>query len=254
MKILDVQNDFNKLSEYFDKLDQNQYSVVLWQFDPSQNCRVFYRTNLDQLEKEDKKLLLRDQTDREFDFKENEVFGYIEAFQSIFKTSILDQSSDKILIAFPEKLHFLEAKQRETIQNVFSEIDSALVDGSVEPLYQSDEDIFQSELDQFLSPDEEDKLFADKRIAPRARPKKTKMVTISRIQDDKMKIYELYDLSQGGMAFLSLEENYFQVSDEIHVHAFDQKSFEVPMIAQVMSTRPADELGVQFKIGLKFIG
>src|SRR5690606_23329654 len=117
MKVLDVQNDFSKLSEYFDKLDQNQYSVVLWQLDSEDKKRIFYRTTVDLLEKEEKKILLQDQSEKEFNFKENEIFGYIEAFQSIFKANILDQNSNKILISFPEKLHFLEAKQRETIQN-----------------------------------------------------------------------------------------------------------------------------------------
>lgn len=115
-----------------------------------------------------------------------------------------------------------------------------------------DSEIFNEELN-FVSLDEEDKMYASKRESVRARPKAGKMLTIQ-IGDQSRpeEVYPLFDLSQGGMAFLAFSEEEFSSGDTILVLGFDQKRLDHPMLAIVRSVRQADELGVQFKIGCQF--
>lgn len=252
MRKISALDNLSKLQDYFNKLGEYKFSVLLWQMDKDQSRRKVVRAELSAHEEQAKKLRLIGQDT--FNFKDPMVYVYIEAFQSIFKAEALEQDNMNIALNYPLEMKFLEPEFRNLIQNAFQKIDPALVSGTTEITYQSDADIFQAELDEFLSPDDEDKMFADKRSAPRARPKKTKMVTASIDGSDDIKIYELFDLSQGGMSFLCLEENFFEKGNNVLIHAFDEKNFESPMVSEVMSVRPADELGVQFKIGLKFVG
>ncbi|MBD64513.1 MAG: hypothetical protein CME62_04870 [Halobacteriovoraceae bacterium] len=115
-----------------------------------------------------------------------------------------------------------------------------------------DAEIFNEEV-EFVSLDEEDKLYADKRTSARARPKKGKVLTVQTgDQSTPEQIYPLFDLSQGGLAFLAFGENEFKSGETILIKTFDSKVLDHPMIAIVRSVRQADELGLQFKIGCQF--
>lgn len=252
MRKISALDNLSKLQDYFNKLGEHKFSLLLWQMDKDQSRRKVIRAEVSAHEEDTRKLRLVGQDT--FNFKDPMVYVYIEAFQSIFKAEALEQDNTNIALNYPLEMRFLEPEFRNLIQNAFQKIDPTLVSGTIDVAYQTDADIFQAELDEFLSPDDEDRMFADKRSTPRARPKKTKMVTASVEGSDDIKIYELFDLSQGGMSFLCLEENFFEKSNTVLIHAFDEKSFESPMVAEVMSIRPADELGVQFKVGLKFVG
>ena len=133
--------------------------------------------------------------------------------------------------------------------------DAPLVDDpwSMDTMSSHDSDLFEQEL-SFISLDEEDKLYADKRAAPRAKPPEGKMVTIqSQIPGKKAGVYTLHDLSQGGMGFIIYDKNEYEREEIINILGFDDKSFEQPMVVQIKAIREADELGVQFKVGCAFI-
>ncbi len=117
---------------------------------------------------------------------------------------------------------------------------------------QHDHDLFADELRQ-ISLDEEDLIFEESRSTPRSKPKEGKTVIMARQGNIATKAnYKLYDLSQGGMSVLCLDENEFQRGVQIHVLGFDDRRFDQPMLAEVMSVRPVDEFNVQFKVGMKF--
>lgn len=138
--------------------------------------------------------------------------------------------------------------------NTYNATDKISTKWSVSSMSSHDTDIFQAELD-FVSLDEEDKLYAAQRESVRARPKKGKMITIlKRDEADTEEIYPLFDLSKGGLAFLVTDSERYSKGDHLLVIAFDEKRFDNPMQAQVMAVREADELGVQFKIGCAFVG
>lgn len=116
-----------------------------------------------------------------------------------------------------------------------------------------DKAIFEEEL-SFISLDEEDKLYADKRGAPRARPPEGKMVTMQ-VADGSRDggAYTLFDLSQGGLSVLSFSESDYKSGELVHIQAFDTRVLDEPMLAEVKSVRSADDQGIQFKIGMQFV-
>lgn len=116
-----------------------------------------------------------------------------------------------------------------------------------------DRDIFETEL-SFVALDEEDAIYAGQRTAPRARPPKGKMVTMQLADSSNdPSVLALFDLSRGGLSALAFSEDEYKSGDIIQVLAFDDQVFDTPMKAQVKSVRPADEQGMQFKIGMMFI-
>jgi hypothetical protein len=104
-----------------------------------------------------------------------------------------------------------------------------------------------------LSVDEEDKLYADKRSAPRARPKDDKWVRVVKTLDETAALpYKLFDLSQGGMGFIAFDENEFPKGSDIHVVGFNDFSLDDPLFGKIMSIRPIDGATSEFKVGVKF--
>lgn len=143
--------------------------------------------------------------------------------------------------------------ERHMRLNTYNATEKISTKWSVSSMSSHDSDIFQAELD-FVSLDEEDKLFADQRESVRVRPKGGKVLTIKkRDEADEEEIYPLFDLSQGGLSFLVTDKERYTKGNHILVMAFDEKRFDTPMQAQVMSIREADEFGVQFKVGCAFI-
>jgi hypothetical protein len=117
----------------------------------------------------------------------------------------------------------------------------------------SDAALFEQEL-SFVTLDEEDKIFEGKRTTPRAKPPEGKMVTVQ--VDDESRVqttHPLYDLSQGGFAFLVFAKDEFDAGEVLHIKAFDTKKFEVPMVGKIMAIREADEMGIQYKVGCQFV-
>lgn len=103
-----------------------------------------------------------------------------------------------------------------------------------------------------VSLDEEDRMFADKRESPRARPKVEKWVKVIAEGNEEVHYLKLFDLSQGGIGFITFEPQYFPKGCKIKVVGFDQFDLDDPLIAEVMSQRPIDDLQIEFKIGCKF--
>ena len=113
-----------------------------------------------------------------------------------------------------------------------------------------DQQLLKSEFG--LTVDEEDKLFAGQRAAPRARPKDDKWVKVVRGIGEAALPYKLFDLSQGGMGFVSFDETEFPKGSDIHVVGFNDFELDDPLLGTIMSIRPMDGVLSEFKIGVKF--
>ena len=138
--------------------------------------------------------------------------------------------------------------------NTLNATDKISTKWAINKMSTHDTDIFQSELD-FLSLDEEDKIYAGQRESVRAKPKEGKMVTIQKTnQETEEEIYPLYDLSQGGLAFLVTDKDLYAKDEILFINALDAKRFNTPMQVKVMAVREADEMAIQFKIGCAFVG
>jgi hypothetical protein len=139
-----------------------------------------------------------------------------------------------------------KVETKERVKNLESE---AEISG------QSDRDkaIFEEEL-SFVSLDEEDKFFADKRDAPRAKPKEGKTVLMRKktdSSDHEGNRHPLFDLSRGGLGAIADSEDLYSKGDIILVMGFDENILDDPMQAIVRSVREADAPG-HYKIGMQF--
>ena len=121
---------------------------------------------------------------------------------------------------------------------------------------QSDHDkaLFETEL-SFVTLDDEDKKYEGQRAAPRARPPEGKIVIISsKTNPDKpQETLPLFDLSRGGLGFMTISESAYAKGEVINILGFDNNKFDEPMFVIVRSVREADEMGKQFKVGCQFI-
>lgn len=120
---------------------------------------------------------------------------------------------------------------------------------------QSDRDkaIFEEEL-SFVTLDEEDKFYADKRDAPRAKPKAGKTVLMRKevdLVDFEGLRHPLFDLSRGGLGAMVDSEDYYEKGEVVFIMGFDTNVLDEPMRAVVRSIREADEPG-KFKLGMQF--
>lgn len=249
MKKIDVAQELGRFTGYLTTVKDRSFEAVLWQLDQTLGKRVAIKTNLHSFDERSLHFIKAPQSFNQ----DNQIFVYIEALQALFKTGI-SGIGEHISCAYPKEFSFLDENDASSIQSALKSYGDSLVTGATAPSYVSDKDIFESELNEFMPLDQEDAMFASKRNTPRARPKKMKMITASLKDKPEHKIFELFDLSQGGLSFLCLEDDYFKKGDIIHIHSFDERNFESPMVGEVMSIRAADELGVQNKVGIKFIG
>lgn len=123
----------------------------------------------------------------------------------------------------------------------------------VDETSERDKAIFEEEL-SFVSLDAEDQFYADKRDAPRAKPKEGKTVLMRRESDpenSEAQRHPLFDLSRGGLGAMVEDENYYEKSQVVFIMGFDKNILDEPMRAVVRSIREADEPG-KFKLGMQF--
>lgn len=115
-----------------------------------------------------------------------------------------------------------------------------------------DQDFLKNEFTEELSLEEEEKMFADKREAPRARPKEAKWVKVVGSESNEVFLLRLFDLSQGGISFVTLEPHHFPKGTIVKVVGFSEFDLDDPLVGEVLSHRTVDDLGIEFKIGVKF--
>lgn len=174
----------------------------------------------------------------------------------IYKSARLSLVNKLLTTNFPQEVKFLDQPfwvdkmDREMLRTMpVDQLKTKLVGRTQTELKDLESQISLDKLD------EEDKVFADLREAPRARPKVDKMVTIERDTDFGVisETYVLYDLSKGGMGFLVYDQKEFSVGENIRVVSFDAQSVGESMVGIVRAVRDADDLGVQYKVGVQFI-
>jgi hypothetical protein len=267
MRVVKVENGFLLYIKIFKQLAANQHKVILWQVSPETGGRQISEMYLNTFNMETKKVYF---SLNGFSLFKTDLplYGYVEAGAFIFKSIIESIKDSTICMTLPDQLSLLEEsdnfKADPTSQKSASEIYRLkTMDTSFEnqgPDYMRvkslsqrtahDQEFLNQEFG--LSLDQEDKLFADKRESPRARPKDDKFVKILSPNGNGPMIYRLFDLSRGGLGFVSLSETEFSKGTDIQIMGFNEFQLDDPLIGKVMSIRPMDEHQVEFKIGVKF--
>lgn len=275
MRTVDKIHAAQEYFKYFQSLIADQRPARIWQLDENSHKRSLYRVTLLSCRREENVLKAESlEKFREFALPEKDVYFYVESFQLLFKAPKLQVDGLVLTGELPEVLKILDEKEHEQIVSAFKKmepiaqeesLDYSLGNGKKKKGYsfeaqageqersERDKAIFENEL-SFVTLDEEDRLYADKRDAPRARPPEGKMVTMQLADGSKPAgAYSLFDLSRGGLAILTFSDEDFNPGDIVHIQAFDQEVLDSPMVAEIKSVRSADDQGVQYKVGMMFI-
>lgn len=270
MRVIKSDTGFLFYEKIFKQLMANQSDLVVWQLSPENGERNITRSRLNSFHMESGRLFL--EIDRKNIVNDNlPLYCFSEDGLVIFKTHIQEITDRNISVSLPEEMKVLEDPEvirikGSTGQDLAQPWKTKRLDTS--PIHKpgTTHDVMRvksmaqrSSRDQVLlnnefclSVDEEDKLFADKRESPRARPKDDKWVKVAKLQGDGPETYKLFDLSQGGMGFVCFDESEFTKGTAIHIVGFNEFDLDDPLVGKVMSIRPIDGAQSEFKIGVSF--
>lgn len=67
------------------------------------------------------------------------------------------------------------------------------------------------------------------------------------------KMYQLIDLSQGGISFKCHHAKEFLRNDEFYILEVEGNLLEDPIKAAVRFVRPMDQFGIDYKVGVEFL-
>jgi len=265
MRVIKSDSGFLAYQKLFKSIQSNNSPVTIWQVTESGERKIsLSRLNSFHLETalmhfelpEDNQILM-----------ELPLYVYSEDTQIIFKSDVTDVKNNVFSLLFPSEIKLLEEPdvtvvkgrtgvdistvwKTKRLQIEEERKPDYMVVKSMRDRSTRDQEFLNNEFNPTL--DEEDKMFADKRETPRARPKKDKFVKVKTLLSDDVLTYKLFDLSQGGMAFISMEPDLFPKGDLIQIMGFEEFNLDDPLIARVMSHRNIDETQIEFKIGCKF--
>jgi hypothetical protein len=239
-----------KLLTYVQKL---RSPLVLWQLHPETQKRTVSHSEIREIKPEEK-ILEFSPTELVFD-KELPLYCYSEEGKFIFKTKISALGASELQLEFPAELRILESNEidgfiRGSIKKPEAGISTHVRVKSMAERTRRDRDFLQGEFNG-LSLDEEDKIFADKRESPRARPKADKWVKLRNDAPD-VHYLRLFDLSRGGLSFISLEPHLFPKGSQVVIIGFEDFDLDDPLLGEVMSQRAVDETEIEHKVGVKF--
>lgn len=261
MKVITLNEGISSFQKIFKEVHGLKQKVVIWQV--FQGHRTICESLLISYNHEERLLHLLP-ADSEI-ILSHPLYFYLEGQQAIFKTTVESRNASAIIVKWPLEIHLMDEeenikiKKSSHVQTFWSSKSSGGTERindlvrvkSMKERSSRDQDFLQGEFDH-KTLDEEDKIYAEKRESPRVRPKADKLVKIVRKGDTKINIMKLFDLSRGGMGFLTFNPDQFPKGIEIFVTGFDAFDLDDPLVGTIMSHRAVDESNVEFKIGIKF--
>lgn len=260
MKVIIPDAGFASYRKILKEMQDQKHKVVIWQV--YQDNRTIGETLLMSVNY-DEQLLNFLAPDVEF-LQSVQIFFYVESQQLIFKCRIHNITATMISVKFPEEMKLLDESDGPVlidykVKTFWSSptatsaerINSYVAVKSMKDRSSRDQDFLNQEFD-YASLDEEDAKFADKRESPRVRPKADKLVRLVRKGESKLHVMKLFDLSRGGMGFLTFKPDDFPKQSEVYITGFDAFDLDDPLIGTVVAHRAVGELNSEFKIGVKF--
>lgn len=283
MKVIESDSGFLAFQKIFKHMQLSGCLLVVWQVSPHSASRNVSETRLNSYHMESKQLHLSLPDGHQVDAK-LPLYLYSEDGQFIFKTTINEIGAKVLTVTMPTQIRMMEVSDVYELQEkiginltkVWQVKRTKLAEDA--SLYPEDK-VFKNEMqstthfeflfksmsertsrdqdflnEQFAKVplDEEDKLFAELRESPRAKPKIDKTVKVASIESDQVFEFKLYDLSTGGISFITMFKSVFVRGNKIKIMGFDEFDLDDPLIAEVMSERPVDETMIEYKIGCKF--
>ncbi|MFP5458578.1 MAG: PilZ domain-containing protein [Bacteriovoracia bacterium] len=255
MRNVSVRESFDAFKKFFNELAQTQAPLVVWQLSAGGE-RIVHRSQLTELELDEGFLHVSEHDDQGYAFEESGIiYCYSETSGVIFKSRPMAIAGVMAQIKLPDEIIYLEDEDIYRIKGSTG-VDLSTAPWKVKRLggrSERDEAIFSEQLAS-ITLSEEDKLFADKREAPRARPKVDKIVTCEIAGDQATsQNFKLFDLSRGGLGIHVLVDGVFHKGSYVHITAMEGQELDQPLIGEVMSVRDLAPEDVGWKVGLKFI-
>lgn len=266
MKNLNQESGFESYGKAFKQLQTAKSLLVVWQLFPENGKRVVHETQLLDYSLDEQLLKLTSVND--FIDPSLPLFVYAQDQQAIFKVNVVTLEGDSFTTDFPSEIKILDMPDFESLGSRLgidlkgmwrsrSGYRTGVAPGSWEVKSMSqrssrDQDFLNNEFDH-LSLDEEDKLFADKRESPRVRPKVQKLVKVVKKGESDVNFFDLFDLSRGGMSFVTTIPENYPKGAEIYVVGFDTFDLDDPLVGTVMSHRQIDGSQFDVKVGVKFV-
>lgn len=262
MKVLNPEPGFASYIRIFREVQNQKQKVIVWQVTSS--GRLVSETILSSFSPET--MTLNILPGAEIFNPGLPLYFYFEVEQVIFKSKIESSGSTYIVAGFPNEMRILDESEesvnfkRNHLSTVWvTKTATSSVDRyndhvrvkSMSERSSRDQDFLNGEFNP-VNLDEEDKIFADKRESPRVRPKADKLVKVLRKGESKIHVMKLFDLSRGGMGFLTFSPDEFPKGTDVFITGFDAFDLDDPLIGTVMAQRAVDDSNVEFKIGVKF--
>lgn len=267
MRVIKSDSGFLAFQKLFRHIVSNHCPIVIWQLDPTENKRNILESRLHSYHLQSKLMHFESSTIETLN-NSLPVYVYSEDGQFIFKSNIHETDEKVFSLFVPDEIKMLEEPDVSFIRGK-SGIDLGgvwktkripideepqkdySVVKSMRDRSSRDQEFLNNEFDT-VSLDEEEKLFADKRESPRARPKINKLVKVKSEMSEEIHTYKLFDLSRGGIGFITMELELFPKGSSIRVVGFEDFNLDDALIARVMSHRQIDDTQIEFKVGCKF--
>jgi hypothetical protein len=265
MKVIKSESGFLVYQKIFKQLTANSCVLVVWQNDPSSGQRYVSPAIMSTFNLNSGRfhVLLVEELSPKQDLP---IYCYSKFGQIIFKSSIQRLKNTICSLSIPREIQLLEQQDAVELQKKVAQYNTswegrtnfaedlrndAIRVKSMSERSNRDQEFLNQEFNS-VSLDEEDKIFAGQRESPRARPKMEKFVKLIPIGNNQASFYKLFDLSRGGLGFITSEKDLFPKGVDVEILGFEQFDLDDPLLGKVMSHRPLDDLGVEFKIGIKF--
>jgi hypothetical protein len=253
MKNVNPKDGYQVYQKFFTDLVRQIAPVVLWQIQDGK--RQIHPSVVSSFKFEAGVVNVMEQKGEGFKFKAGPVFCYSSSAGVIFKTDSIAANEASLSLKMPQSIYFLEEPDIHVIKGG-SGVDLSDAPWRVKRVggkSSRDEAIFEEQL-QSITLSEEDKLFADKREAPRARPKIDKIITCHLAQNpETSQNFKLFDLSRGGLGFLVLIDGVFKKGQHVEVTQLEGQTLDEPLIGEIMSVRSLAPEEAGWKVGIRFV-
>lgn len=267
MRVVNSDTGFLYFQKIFKQLMVDQSTIVVWQISPDNGKRQVRNSKINSLNFENGKLFLEI-----FDADirgELPLYCFVEDGALIFKSKVMDVLDKSLGISIPQEIKALEESEVEDLKVTIGRDVSSILrlktltdDPDIIPSDKirvksmaertaRDQELLNNEFGP-IDLDEEDRLFADKRESPRARPRIEKFVKVAKLSGIGPALHKLFDLSRGGMGFIIHDDSAFSKGEEIHIVGFNDFDLDDPLVGTIMSIRPIDGAQSEFKVGVKF--